>query len=103
MIYIISSRQLSAQLAHLHEGLHAINHKVDLIMATQVQHAEELRQVTAKIVKIGTETAKTLQRVIDLEALLAAGGDTSEEVNEAVAALKVQAQLTDDLTPDSPV
>lgn len=71
-------------------------------MATQAELAQELRTVTAQVAKIGTETARTLQKVIDLEALLAAGGTVSEEVLTALAELKAQAQATDDLTPDAP-
>lgn len=70
-------------------------------MATQEQLAADLNTVTAQVAKIGTETSATLQKVIDLEAVIAAGGGTTPEVDAAVAALKAQAQLTDDLVPDA--
>lgn len=72
------------------------------IMATQAELAADLRAVTAQIRKIGTETAATLQKVIDLEAVIAAGAPVSEEVLTALAELKTQAQATDDLIPDVP-
>jgi hypothetical protein len=71
------------------------------IMATQAQLAADLNTVTAQIAKIGTETGKTLQQVTDLQKLLAAGGNTTPEVDAAMESLKAQAQLTDDLVPDA--
>lgn len=70
-------------------------------MATQAELAADLRTVTAQIRKIGTETSATLQKVIDLEAIIAAGAPVSEEVLTALAELKAQAQAADDLTPDA--
>lgn len=72
------------------------------IMATQDQLAADLGAVTTQIQKIGTETSATLQKVADLEAALAAGNVTTPAVDAAMAALKAQAQLTDDLIPDAP-
>jgi hypothetical protein len=89
-----------AQFEHLDRLLHLLHRKVNFIMATQAELANDLRNVTTQITKIGVETAKTLQKVIDLEELLANGGNTTPEVDEALAALKAQAQLTDDLVPD---
>lgn len=70
------------------------------LMATQAQLADDLKAVTAQVAKIGVETGKTLQKVIDLEAIIAAGGNTTPEVDAALAALKTQAQATDDMIPD---
>lgn len=75
---------------------------LEAIMATQAQLVEELKKVTEQVGKIGTETGKTLQKVTALEALLAAGGNTTPEVDQALADLKAQAQLTDDMVPDAP-
>lgn len=89
------------QFEHLALSLHLLHRKVNFIMATQTELAAELRNVTTQIAKIGVETGKTLQKVIDLEAALAAGGTTTPEVDAALADLKAQAQLTDDLVPDT--
>ena len=70
-------------------------------MATQNELATELSTVTAAVQKIGVETSATLQKVADLEAALANGGMTSPEVDAAVAALKAQVQVVDDLIPDA--
>lgn len=62
--------------------------------------AQELRTVKAQVAKIGVETGATLQKVIDLEAIIAAGGTVTPEVEQALADLKAQAQATDDMIPD---
>jgi hypothetical protein len=72
------------------------------IMATQAEVAADLRAVTARVAKIGTEVGATLAKVVELEALLAAGGPVTDEVLTALAELKVQAQATDDLIVDAP-
>ncbi len=74
--------------------------KVHQMAQTQAELAKELKAVTSQVEKIGMETGKTLQKVIDLEAIIAAGGNVTPEVNEALAGLKTQAQLTDDMIPD---
>ena len=63
----------------------------------QDELASELDAVTAQVKKIGEETGKTLQKVLDLEAIINAGGTVSEKVKTSLAALKAQAQATDDL------
>jgi hypothetical protein len=82
---------------------HELNAKVETIMATQTELAAELAAVTAKVAKIGLETATTLDKVVELEGALVAGGNTSPAVDEALTALKAQVQLVDDLIPDAPV
>jgi hypothetical protein len=75
---------------------------IERVIMTQNELAAQLTAVTDQITKIGTETAATLQKVKDLEAVIAAGGEVSAEVQTALDALKAQAQLTDDLVPDAP-
>ncbi len=70
------------------------------IMATQKELADDLKAVKDQVAKIGEESSKTLQKVTDLEAALANAGNTTPEVDQAMAALKAQVQLVDDLTPD---
>lgn len=109
-------KALTDKLDHAHELLHGLDstlkslclevsnlhRKVNEMAKTMPELAADLKAVTAQIAKIGTETAKTLQQVTDLQALLAAGGNTTPEVDAALTALKAQAQLTDDLVPDAP-
>lgn len=81
--------------------LKAIYREVLLIMATQTELAADLTAVKDQVAKIGVESSVTLQKVTDLEAVIAAGGGTSPEVDAALAALKTQVQLVDDLIPDA--
>ncbi len=70
---------------------------------TQAEEAIEIRALTAKIAKIGTETAKSLAKIIALEAAIAAGGPVSDDVVRALDEAKAQAEATDQLTPDEVV
>lgn len=84
-----------------------LEQKVDNIMATQAELAADLRAVRAQQEKTGGEIA-TLQgsvdtlnaKIVSLEALLAAGGVVTQELIDAVAAVKEQAQIVDDQIPD---
>lgn len=78
-----------------------INHKLGEIMATQAQLVEDLNAVSAQVAKIGTESTATLQKVTDLEAAIANAGNTTPEVDAAMAALKAQVQVVDDLVKDA--
>jgi ABC-type transporter Mla subunit MlaD len=69
------------------------------IMATQAEHAQQLRDLHAQNEKAAAEQAAALQRLQD--ALDAAGGTTAE-VDEAMAALRASIQREDDLNPDTP-
>lgn len=71
------------------------------IMATQAQTAQDIVAVTQQLQKIGNESAALLQKITDLEAALAGAGNSSPEVETAMAALKQQAQIVDDLVPDA--
>lgn len=73
-----------------------------LIMSNQSDITAQLNSLTAQVSKIGTETSATLQKVVDLQAIIDSGSDVSPEVQAAIDALKVQVQKTDDLVPDAP-
>lgn len=72
------------------------------IMGTQQQLVTDMAAVQQQVAKIGGETATTLQKVADLEAALAAGGPTTPEVDAAMAALKEQVKVVDDMVADAP-
>lgn len=80
------------------------------LMATQAQLAADLRAVLAQQQKTLTEiqgvqsAVDTLKaRVAELEAIIASqGGEASQELVDAVAAVKAQAQTVDDAIPDAP-
>lgn len=78
-------------------------------MATQAELAETLRQVNEQQKKTGREIAAlqasmdTLNaKIAELEAIIAAGGTPSQELVDAVQAVKDQAQIVDDQIPDAP-
>lgn len=81
------------------EVSHYLNLK-EIIMATQAELAQQLRDITAQNEKARVEVLAKIQA---LEDALAAAGNTSAEVDEAVAALKASVQTDDDLVPDTPV
>lgn len=91
---------IKAQLEHQHRD-------IIKIMATQAELAADLRNVTAQLVKVGGET-KALQasidalhtRITELEAIVAQGGTVTQELVDAVAAVKAAAQAADDNVPD---
>lgn len=89
------------------EALRRIERKVDQIMATQKEMADDLKLVHAQQVKTAGEIALlqeaqnvAITKIAELEALIAAGGTVTQELVDAVAAVKTQAQIVDDLIPD---
>jgi hypothetical protein len=74
---------------------------LEKIMATQAELAASLDLVAVQVAKIGTETQGLKASIASLEAALAAAGGTSPEVDAALAALKAQVQVVDDLVVDA--
>jgi|SRR6186713_413736 len=74
-------------------------HQLKVIMATQTEHAQALRDLKAQNDKAAAEQAAALKKLQD--ALDAAGGTTAE-VDAAMAELKASIQTEDDLNPDTP-
>lgn len=77
------------------------------IMATQAELSADLRAVRAKQEKTAQEIADlqtaqnvAIQKIVQLEEVIAAGTAPSQELVDAVAAVKAQAQIVDDLIPD---
>lgn len=68
-------------------------------MATQAEHAQALRDMTAQNEKA---RAEQLKRFADLEEALANAGSTTPEVDEAMVALKASIQADDDVVADEP-
>lgn len=87
--------------------LNGMDRKLDKIMATQADLAADLRAVRAQQEKTAAEIAAVqaaqtvaLEKITELEAVIAAGVAPTPELVEAVAAVKAQAQIVDDLIPD---
>jgi peptidoglycan hydrolase CwlO-like protein len=78
-------------------------------MATQTQLAADLKAVLEQQKKTSVEitalqgSVDTLNtKITELEAVISAGGEASQELTDAVAAVKAQAQVVDDQIPDLP-
>jgi len=75
--------------------------KLEAILATQAELAADLASVKDSVTKIGAETSATLVKVAELEALIAAGFQTSPEIDAALAEVKAGLQAVDDLVVDA--
>jgi methyl-accepting chemotaxis protein len=75
-------------------------------MATQQEVTQELNDVKAQIRKGIEEQSKRsdalLQKITDLEAIIAQGGTIGQELVDALNGVKAEAQALDDLIPDAP-
>lgn len=80
-------------------GLNSLHLKLDNIMATQAQLAQELRDVKVQNDK---SRAEILAKIAALEDAIANGGGTTPEVDAALADLKASVQTDDDIVPDAP-
>ena len=107
---------LTAELTALREqrtneqqlSLCRLEKKVDLIMANQAELAADLKLVLAQQKKTAAEIAEVqaaqtvaIAKIAELEALITAGGTVTQELIDAVAEVKAQAQVVDDLIPDA--
>lgn len=68
-------------------------------MATQQELAAELTAIKEQNDKA---TAEILAKIADLETALANAGNTTQEIDDALAALKASVQRDDDIVPDAP-
>lgn len=100
-IHTIKFADCGSGTAEILQKLNILNTKIEKIMATQAQLAEQLNTVTAQIAKIGTESTKTLQKVTELEEALANQDSVSPALQTAFDNLKAQVTVVDDLIPDA--
>lgn len=87
--------------AQIDTSLNTLHTKVDDMATSQSQAAADLRTVKTQLDKISTESGSLLQKISDLEAAAAAAGNVTPELQAAINALKTQAQVLDDLVPDT--
>jgi len=83
------------------DAIASINKRLEIIMGTQAELAAQINEVTNTVAKIGVETKSLLTKVTELTDLLAAGGNTTPEVDAAIAALVAQADVVDGLVADA--
>jgi hypothetical protein len=80
----------------------SLNEIKELIMATEAEITGLLTAATTQLQKVAVESAATLQKVTDLETIIASmGSNVTPELQAAVDALRAQVQLVDDLVPDA--
>lgn len=72
-------------------------------MANQQELAQQVKDLTAKVNKVGTETRTLLTKIDELTAIIAEGGTTvTPELQAAVDDLQIQVNVVDELVPDAP-
>lgn len=79
-----------------------LNERMDNMAQTQAQLAATIDAMNNQLVKIGTESATSVQMIADLKAIIAAGADVTPELQAAVDRLAAQIQKVDDMVPDVP-
>lgn len=82
--------------------LNALYTQGEKIMASQAELTKQVNDLTTKVNKIGTETAKSLELIKTLQDVIANGPPVTPELQAAVDALATQLQTVDDMTPDVP-
>lgn len=92
-----------------HAILAAIAKLESTIMATQAEQAAILRTLVSQVTTVRTEVQgvqtavnEAKAKIVELEAIIAAGSDASPELVEAVAAVKEAVQFVDDEIPNLP-
>lgn len=79
-----------------------INWRLDQIMSTQAELAAQLDELGVQLEKIAAETQSLLDKIDELGAIIAAGGNVTPELQAAFDAVRAQAQVVDDKVPDAP-
>jgi len=92
-------KRIEEQQGRVLATLDALCERMETIVATQKEMADQLKAVGDKLTKIGAEIS-TLQTKV--EELKAAAENASPELQAAVEAVAQQAQVLDDLNPDAP-
>lgn len=93
---------IARQLTLMNETLGVLTGKVDKMAGTQADLTAEVQAISATLTKIGNETTTLLQKVTDLQNVVANGPPVSASLQAAIDALAAQAKVVDDLVPDAP-
>ena len=90
--------------AYVIAAKHHTNKQLRKILMTQAEALLEIQNLKAQSVKQGGETTTLLNKITELLAIIAGGGvgDVTPELSAAIADLKTQMQIVDDLVPDVP-
>lgn len=96
-VHIHDDRHTKGMLEKILENQHSIITKTNQIMASQAQVAQQLTTLSTQLDKALTEIQTQIQALTDA---VAAAGNSTPEVDAAIAALGVSAQKLDDLNAD---
>jgi ABC-type transporter Mla subunit MlaD len=99
-VYDLVRRVITNQVrlnANLSELADVTTRKLNKIMASQTEHAEELRGVKRDLDEAFTELT---DRIATLEQAIQNAGNTTPEVDEAMAAVKAQAEALKNVVPN---
>lgn len=90
-----------------HSLLHRMDQHLHKIMATQAELAADLKAANTQLRKLISDTAQIQPavdalkaKIVELEALVAAGGTIGQELVDAVAETKTLVQTVDDNVPE---
>lgn len=79
-----------------------IKNQLNIMAKTQQELTQEVKDLTLKVNKVGTETRKLLTKIEELTDAIANGGPVAPELQAAVDDLKIQVNVVDELVPDAP-
>lgn len=84
----------------------ALKEMENKLMATQDEIVKQLNETREQLRKVSKEQSDRsdalLKKITDLEAIIAAGGTIGQDLVDAAAGVKAEAQALDDLIPDPP-
>jgi uncharacterized coiled-coil DUF342 family protein len=88
-------------LSKIFDQINLLKSKLEIMAKTQLELAEDVKAITAQLQKVGNESAKTLQKVEELQAVIDNLPNVTPELQTAFDELKTQAKVVDDLVPDA--
>lgn len=99
LIAIIAINHLRITLSR---KLNSITQKQKKMDDKTTQALADLEGIKTQLQKIGTESATSLAKIIELENAANADPATPQSVLDKIAEVKAQVQIVDDLVPDAP-
>lgn len=87
---------------NLHVFFHDDRRTIKLLKRIAMNMQELKAAIDAATAQADKARAEIVQKITDLEAAIANAGNTTPEVDAALAALHASVQATDDVVPDAP-
>lgn len=99
IVWLMADRKSALMLNNIKELIHVIFSQLNHIQMDQAELAVQLQQLKEQGEK---SKAEITGKITDLENALANGGPVTQEVQDALAALKTTVQGIDDVVADAP-